>query len=126
MISPNSPFRIPLQDEDISPDLFQRAQGLGFVEVSGEADLVADFDTVGCVPGVGGVGENFTSQESLRFRPLPAGVFARCPGGRGPARIQRLRPCLRSQSGYRPRGGIWLNCSHPVHFLDYGLGGLCL
>ena len=38
---------------------------MGFVEVAGEADFVADLDGVGLVPGVGGVWEDLALQEGL-------------------------------------------------------------
>ena len=65
MISPKQPFGLLLQRQDVGADLLQGAHGLGLVEVAGEADLVADLDAVGLVPGVGGVGQHLAPQEGL-------------------------------------------------------------
>ena len=51
--------------EDGVADGGEGAHWLGFVEVAGEADFVADLDGVGLVPGVGGVREDFALQEGL-------------------------------------------------------------
>ena len=38
------PLRLLLERADVSPDFVRGAQGLGLVEVAGEADLVASLD----------------------------------------------------------------------------------
>ena len=59
------PLRLPLQGQDVGPYLLQRAERLRLVEVAGEADLVADLDTVRDVPGVRGVGQHLAAEESF-------------------------------------------------------------
>ena len=44
MSSPSGPSGLVLKGVDVGPDLVRGAQGLGLVEVAGEADFVAGLD----------------------------------------------------------------------------------
>ena len=59
------PVRFPLQGNDIGPDLFQGTQGLGLVEVAGEADLIARLEARRIVPCVRCMGQHFAANEGL-------------------------------------------------------------
>ena len=59
------PLGLPLQRQNVGADLLQCAQRLRLVEVAGEADLVADLDALGVVPGIGCVGQHLAAQERL-------------------------------------------------------------
>ena len=56
---------LPFQSEDVGADFLEGAEGLGLVEVPGEADLVADLDAGRDVPCVGRVGQDLAAQEGL-------------------------------------------------------------
>ena len=81
------------------------AQGLGLVEVAGEADLVAGFDAGGVVPGVGRVGKDFAAQKAFDAALLRAGGLVRCRADLCPARIRRRAVCRRAGRGRGRAGG---------------------
>ena len=57
------PFGGILFREDVGADLLQRAERLGFVDVPGETDLVADLGGTLPDPGVRGIGQYLASNE---------------------------------------------------------------
>lgn len=54
-----------LHRHDIRPDLLQRPQWLGLVEVPCEADLVSSSDAIRIIPGIRGVGQHLPAEEGL-------------------------------------------------------------
>ena len=64
-ISASSPSVSRSQGQDVGAYVLQRAERLRLVEVAGEADLVADLDTVRDVPGVRGVGQHLAAEEGF-------------------------------------------------------------
>ena len=65
MISLQQALGLLFEGADVGPDFVRGAQGLGLVEVAGEADLVAGLDAGGVVPGVGRVGQDFAAQKAF-------------------------------------------------------------
>ena len=56
---------LPLQGQDVGADVVEGAEGLGLVEVAGEADFVAGLDGGRDVPCVGRVGQHLSAEEGL-------------------------------------------------------------
>ena len=54
-----------LERQNVSLNFLQRTHGRGLVEIAVEADFVADLHTVGLVPGVFGVGQDFPLQKGF-------------------------------------------------------------
>ena len=54
-----------LQGQDVGADVVEGAEGLGLVEVAGEADFVAGPEGGRDVPSVGGVGEDLAAEEGF-------------------------------------------------------------
>ena len=59
------PFCLPLQGQDVGPDLFQGPHRLGLVEVPVEVDLVSHPHRLGVVSGVRRVRQHLFLQEGL-------------------------------------------------------------
>ena len=86
-------FGFVFEFKDGVADGGEGAHWLGFVEVAGEADFVADLDGVGLVPGVGGVREDLALQEGLNGRRTRSTEPARCRAGQSRVRTRLRRWC---------------------------------
>src|ERR1035438_9181123 len=57
--------RFVFYGQDVGADFLEGAERLGLVEVTGEADFVADFGGIGLDPGVVGIRQHFAADEGF-------------------------------------------------------------